>query len=368
MENENSWLMPDDILEEFIRQYIQHQDHEEIVFTWQGGEPTLAGINFYEKVVQFENKHRGHKTIHNDLQTNGVLLNDEWCEFLKKNNFLVGLSIDGPEDINNHHRLTKAGDTVFKQVLNSISLLKKYAVPFNALVTVNRDNAKHPLVVYRYLRDVIQPRLIQFNPCVEVRDFDKKAPPYTFPDELINATTKSTNQEAFRSLVNEWTVEPDDYGSFLCEIFDEWHQNDIGKTFVLNFECAVAQQVGVYGYMCTFGEICGKGLAVEHNGSIYSCDHYVYPEYLLGNIMTRGLKDAILSPRQRRFGFDKKHELPKYCLECKYLYMCYGECPKNRFLKTPSGEDGLNYLCSGLKKFFSHTESRIKNIAKNLSQ
>lgn len=357
--------MSDDVLEEFIRQYIQEQDEEEIVFTWQGGEPTLAGLEFYKKAVAYQRKHRAGKTIQNDLQTNGLLIDDDWCQFLKKHNFLVGLSIDGPEHLHDVYRKTNSGNPSFKLVWDTIGRLKKHDIPFNALVTINNKNAKFPLEVYRFLRDLVQPRLIQFTPCVEIKSFAHTAPPYwSITAPTIGAAAAKPGVP--ESIVHEWSVDPDDYGTFLCDVFDEWYQNDLGKIFVLNFECAVAQQVGIYGYMCTFGEICGKGLVIEHDGSIFSCDHYVYPGYNVGKLFEEGLGKAILSDKQRKFGFDKKYTLPNYCLECAHLTHCYGECPKNRLLRTPIGEPGLNYLCSGLFKYFSHIEPYIRKIANKM--
>ena len=365
LKSSNRWVMADNVLEEFIRQYIQEQDEQEIVFTWQGGEPTLAGLEFYKYVVNLQNKHRAGKIVQNDLQTNGLLIDEEWCRFLKEHNFLVGLSIDGPEYLHDVYRQTNSGNPSFKIVWEAIRRFKKYDIAFNALVTVNNSNAKYPLEVYRFLRDRVRPGLIQFAPCVEIKGFAHKAPPYSSlsAPTIGDASARPGRPE---SIVHDWSVDPDDYGTFLCDVFDEWYNKDIGETFVLNFECAVAQQLGIYGYMCTFGEICGKGLAVEHDGSIYSCDHYVYPEYRLGSLFDLGLGKTILSDEQKKFGFDKKRGLPHYCLECPHLTKCYGECPKNRILRTPIGEPGLNYLCSGLYRYFSYIQPHIAKIASRM--
>jgi uncharacterized protein len=367
LSTENNWRMSDEVLEEFIKQYIQGQDADEIIFSWQGGEPTLCGLDFFKKVAVFEQKYMGGKTVHNDLQTNGTLLNDEWCEFLREHNFLVGLSIDGPQELHDMHRKTKGGKPTFDKVWNAVELLKKHDVPFNALVTLNYDNTKQPLEVYRFIRDQVQPRAIQFNACVEARTFKEVAPPYWDSIEFPTLGDEAAKPRTPNSVVFDWSVDPDDYGTFLCEVFDEWYANDVGKTFVYNFECAIAQQMGIYGYMCVFGEICGKGIAVEHDGGIYSCDHFVYPKYRLGNIRERKLSAAVFSQQQKKFGFDKKYGLPQYCRDCEHLTMCHGECPKNRFIRTPEGEPGLNYLCSGLKKYFTHIEPVTRKMSEQAS-
>jgi len=355
--------MSDEVLAEFIRQYIQEQTSTEIIFSWQGGEPTLCGLDFFRKIVALERKYMGGKTIQNDLQTNGTLLNDEWCLFLKEHNFLVGLSIDGPRELHDRHRVTKGGKSSFDRVMHAVELLHKYDIPFNVLVTLNYDNTKHPLEVYRFIRDEVQPRAIQLNACVEAKTFKEVAPPYWDSIEFPTLGDAAARPGTPNSIVYDWSVDPDDYGTFLCTVFDEWYQNDIGRTFVYNFECAIAQQMGIYGYMCVFGEICGKGIAIEHDGELYSCDHYVYPGFNLGNIRERKLSAAVFSQQQKKFGYDKKYGLPQYCRDCEHLILCHGECPKNRFLRTPIGESGLNYLCSGLKKYFTYIKPYIKQLA-----
>jgi uncharacterized protein len=355
--------MSDEILEEFIKQYIREQTSDEIIFSWQGGEPTLCGLDFFRKVVALERKYMAGKIIHNDLQTNGTLLDDEWCVFLKEHNFLVGLSIDGPRELHDRHRVTKGRNPTFDRVMRAVGLLKKHDVPFNALVTLNYDNTKHPLDVYRFIRNEVQPRAIQFNACVEAKTFKEVAPPYWDSIEYPTLGAEAARPGTPNSVVFDWSVDPDDYGTFLCKVFDEWYQNDIGRTFIYNFECAIAQQMGIYGYMCVFGEICGKGVAIEHDGEIYSCDHFVYPQYHLGNIKERKLGAAVFSQQQKKFGFDKKYGLPQYCRDCEHLILCHGECPKNRFIRTPSGEPGLNYLCSGLKRYFLHIAPYVKQLA-----
>ena len=367
LETSNKWHMSDEVLEQFIKQYIQGQNYDEIIFSWQGGEPTLCGLDFFRKVVAIEKKYcPPGKKIGNDLQTNGTLLNDEWCQFLRKNYFLVGLSIDGPRKLHDKYRVDKAGNSTFDKVFNAAKLLKKHDVSFNTLTTVNRDNAKYPLEVYRFLRDEIGPRAIQFNPVVEVKVFETTAPPFwgSFsPPEIGNPLAQPGNEY---SIVTDWSVNSDDYGDFLIAIFDEWYENDYGKTFVYNFECAVSQWMGIDGVMCAFASFCGKGLAIEHDGSIYSCDHFVYPEYLLGNIQQENLADMAFSNNQKKFGFSKAQTLPQYCQKCEFLFACNGECPKNRILSTPDGEQGLNYLCSGLKKYFSHIKPYVEKIVEQV--
>jgi uncharacterized protein len=367
LESSNKWRMSDDILEQFIKQYIQGQNYPEIIFSWQGGEPTLLGLEFFERVVALERKYYPDgKQIQNDLQTNGVLLDDRWCEFLGRNGFLVGLSIDGPKHLHNKHRVDKAGDPTFDKVYNAARLLKKHGVPFNTLTTVNRDNAKQPLDVYRFLRDEIHPHAIQFNPCVEVQVFETTAPPFWGSVEFPKIGHPMARPGSDYSIVTDWSVDADDYGDFLCAVFDEWYAKDYGKTFVYNIECAISQWMGIYGVMCVFGPICGKGLAIEHDGSIYSCDHFVYPEYRLGSIKDEKLADMVFSKKQMKFGFSKGETLPQYCQTCEFLFACHGECPKNRILLAPDGQPGLNYLCNGLKKYFSHIKPHVENIVERI--
>lgn len=369
LSTKNNWRMSDEVLEEFIKQYIQGQTCDEIIFSWQGGEPTLLGLDFFKKVIELEKKYASGKQIENDLQTNGILLDEEWCRFLKENNFLVGLSVDGPKDLHDKHRFDKAGLPTFDKVFAAAQLLKKHAVPFNALVTINRDNAKEPLKVYRFLRDEIAPRAIQFAPCVEPKVFSKEAWPYwdvlKYPELGDSAARPGTPD----SVVTDWSVDPDDYGSFLNQIFDQWYKFDYGKTFVYNFEYSLALWMGIKdGGGCTVAPICGKGLAIEHDGNVYSCDHLVYEKHKLGNIKDKALVDMALSPKQEKFGMEKNRLLTQYCRECEFLSVCNGECPKNRFIKTPIGEPGLNYLCSGLKKYFSHIKPYMRNMASQIKQ
>ena len=361
--------MSDEVLEEFIKQYIQEQNSEEIIFSWQGGEPTLAGLDFFKKIVSLEKKYSQGKRIENDLQTNGVLLNAEWCSFLKENNFLVGLSIDGPREIHDQYRYDKSGNSTFDKVFNAAELLKKYGVPFNSLCTVNRENAKHPLEVYRFLRDELASRAIQFAPCVEPKVFTKTAPPYKDSFTYPKAGSLEAKPGNENSVVTDWSVDADDYGEFLCDIFDEWYANDIGQTFIYNFEYTLSLWLGrAHGVGCRVAPFCGKGLAIEHDGSVYSCDHFVYPEYKLGEIKNSSLSEMAFSEKQRSFGYDKRAGLPAVCLACAYTQVCNGECPKNRFLCAPNGQVGLNYLCSGLIKYFRHITPAMNKMAEEIKK
>jgi uncharacterized protein len=355
--NEN-FRMTDETLEEYIRQYISMQNVPEVSFAWQGGEPTLMGVNFFRKVVELQKKHAGGKNISNALQTNGTLLNDEWCEFLAANQFLVGLSIDGPAKLHDSYRVTKKGDGSYEKVLGGLRLLKKHGVEFNTLTVVNKVNSKKPLEVYRFLRD-IGSGFIQFIPLAE-RLADAEATKLG----LDLATPPRVDEEgSVRLPVTEWSVEPRQYGEFLCTIFDDWVKHDVGRTFVQIFDVTLGNWMGMGGGLCVFSETCGTAMAMEHNGDVYSCDHYVYPRYKLGNVLNASLGEMVNSEFQKQFGLDKKSTLPKYCRECEVKHLCHGECPKHRFLRTPDGEPGLNYLCAAYKRFFNHSAPAMRHMA-----
>jgi uncharacterized protein len=364
LERGESWRMSDEVLEEFIRQYIEGHNHREIIFSWQGGEPTLLGLDFFRKVVALEQKYAPPGvSIENDLQTNGTLLDEEWCRFLKDHGFLVGLSIDGPRGLHDHYRKQPDGKGSFDRAFRASKLLRKHEVPFATLSCVNRLTAKHPLKVYRFLRDKVGSRRMQFIPIVEPRVFDRCAPQHWPAEAMPFLGDPRARPGQPDSIVHDWCVDPDDYGTFLIRMFDEWVRRDLGKVYVHFFDCAVEQMMGRVAPLCIFGPICGKGLAVEHDGSVYSCDHYVYPEYRLGSIMETPLVEMALSKRQEQFGYSKDTSLPGRCRECRFLWMCAGECPKNRFLVTQQGEPGLNYLCTGLRRYFEHIEPYVKAIA-----
>ncbi len=349
--------MPDDVLESYIRQYIQQQDAPEIGFAWQGGEPTMLGVDYFRTIVELQAKHAGGKRITNAIQTNGTLLDDEWCAFLKQHDFLVGLSIDGPRALHDAYRVDKRQKPTFDLVMRGLKLLKKHAVTFNTLTVVNRKNSQHPLEVYRFLKETGS-GFIQFIPLVERRRDDTAR---TLGLDL--ATPPEPGAPAPESPVTSWSVEAETYGEFLTTIFDEWVKKDVGAVFVQLFDVALGNWMGMGGSLCVFSETCGRALALEHNGDLYSCDHYVYPQYKLGNLMNQSLGDMVDSAQQRKFGQDKKDSLPRYCRECPVRFACHGECPKHRFIKTPDGEPGLNYLCAAYKRFFTHIDAPMKLMA-----
>ncbi len=352
---ETQWTMPADVLESFIRQEMEAQKSPAVSFAWQGGEPTLAGIDFFARAVELQKKYAGTKTFENVIQTNGVLLDDAWCAFLAKNNFLVGISIDGPQEIHDRYRRNKAGRGSFDQVMRGIGLLKKHKVEFNTLTVVHRQNALYPLDVYRFLKN-IGSRFMQFIPIVE----RSSAAPSGEGLQLAHPHFRSGAN------VTGWSVDPLQYGTFLCSVFDEWVRHDVGSIFVQLFDVALESWLGLQPGLCVFRETCGDALVLEHNGDCYSCDHYVYPEYKLGNIADQSLPAMASSDRQMKFGDDKRDALPGYCLTCPVRFACNGECPKHRFAKTPDGEDGLNYLCPGYKKFFHHIAYPMQFMAEEL--
>ncbi|MEZ2354374.1 anaerobic sulfatase maturase [Caballeronia sp. RCC_10] len=355
--------MAPSMLERYIAQYIEAQNGEKIIFSWQGGEPTMLGLDFFRDIVALEKKHRPPgKRIENDLQTNATLLTDEWCEFLRDDGFLVGVSIDGPRGLHDAYRLDRKGQSTFDDVMRGIGLLKKHGVKFNTLTVVNRQNAKQPIDVYRFLRDEVGSAYMQFIPCVEAKDFRTVAPQHWPADAMPRLGAPAAHPGHADSVVTDWSVDPDDWGYFLSRTFDEWYRKDLGRVLVNLFETAVAQSMGMPSQICITAEFCGKALAIEHDGTVYSCDHYVYPEFELGNIETDHLGAMAFSERQQTFGYGKRDNLPKYCRECPYLSLCWGECPKNRLLRTPDGEPGLNYLCSGIKTFHRHVGPRLREI------
>jgi uncharacterized protein len=369
LSSDSKFRISDEILETHIRQYIEGQRGDEVVFSWQGGEPTLMGVSFFEKVVALERKYqRPNQRVENDLQTNGTLLNDDWCAFLRENNFLVGLSIDGPQELHDRFRVDKGGQPTFKKVFVAAQLLQKHGVPFNTLTVVNRINAKKPLDVYRFLSRELRPRQLQFIPCVEPEVFQKIAPQKWELAALPIQGSPAAHPGNPDSVVTDWSVDPDDWGYFLCKVWDDWYRRDSGKVHVNLFETAVAQWMGMDSQLCIHHEFCGKGVALEHDGNLYSCDHYVDPEYRLGNILETSSSRMVFSEAQRKFGLDKFNSLPTQCRQCKYLFACNGECPKNRLIRAGDGEPGLNYLCSGLQKFWSHIDNDAKDICRRLAR
>lgn len=360
----NKWKMNDDCLESYIRQYIDAQPAgtREVTFAWQGGEPTLMGLPFFERCVEIQKKsaRRGMK-ITNTLQTNGILLDDDWCRFLLKHGFLIGLSIDGPAELHDAYRVDHQGNGSHAAVIAAMRKLKKFGVDFNALVVVNRMNGDHGARIYRYLRDT-GCRFMQFIPIVERSGVGRHAE---------TSATHARSDVAFASAadaVSSRSVLPEQFGKFLCSVFDEWICSDVGRVFVQIFDQALSAWVGVEPSLCVFRQTCGRALAMEHNGDVYSCDHFVEPDYLLGNLNVVSLEDLVNSGRQQEFGDAKRNSLPQYCVECEVLHACNGECPKNRFLMTPDGTPGLNYLCAGYRTFFNHIDEPMKQMAALVKQ
>jgi uncharacterized protein len=336
--------MSDEMLETYIGSLIEMHRSPQVTVAWQGGEPTLMGVDHYRRAMEIEERHRRpDMTFLNTIQTNGTLLDDEWCEFLAANSFLVGISLDGPQPLHDAFRVTKRGRGTFEEVMKGIRLLQKHGVEYNVLTTVNRVNGDHPLEVYRFLRDDVEATWMQFIPVVER------------VDALGNPADLRGHYASERSVL------ADQFGTFLIEIFDEWVRNDVGEVFVQTFEAAARNWAGLeQSGMCVFNETCGLGLALEHNGDLYSCDHFVDTEYLLGNIAESSIGDLVASEQQYEFGRAKLDALPRYCIDCDVRFACHGECPKNRFIETPDAEPGLNYLCSGFKAFFHHVDRPMR--------
>jgi len=349
------WAMPDPVLESYISQLITSQDSPVISFAWQGGEPTLLGVDFFRKVVAIQNKYANGKKIENAFQTNGVLLDDRWGEFLAGNQFLIGISIDGFAELHDFYRVDKGRAPTFDRVMRGLRFLKKHQVEFNVLTVVNRQNSQHPLRVYRFLKG-IGAQFMQFIPIVE------RVAKAANPDGLVLISPRDPHTAE----VSEWSVDSRQYGVFLSTIFDEWVRKDVGNYFVQIFDVALESWLGREPSLCVFRPTCGSAMALEHNGDLYSCDHYVYPENKLGNIMEQPLQALVNSAQQRSFGLDKRDSLPRYCRECDVRFACNGECPKHRFISTPDGEPGLNYLCPGYKLFFQHLDPYMKFMANEL--
>jgi uncharacterized protein len=355
----SDWRMPDDVLEQYIRQYLGAQRADVVSFAWQGGEPTLLGVDYFRKIVELEKKYADGRRVENALQTNGILLDDEWCEFLAENGFLVGISIDGPRELHDVYRVDKGGHPTFDKVMRGLACLKRRRVQFNTLTVVQRHNARHPLEIYRFLKE-IGSRFMQFIPIVEriAESPGRDGLVFISPASKASsgAASGTSSGSAAKARVSPWSVEPVQYGRFLTAIFDEWVRHDVGRYYVQLFDVALESWLGIPPSLCVFRETCGAAMAIEHNGDLYSCDHYVYPENKLGNIMEHPLATLVNSSQQWQFGQDKRDTLPRYCRECDVRFACNGECPKHRFIRTPDGEDGLNYLCAGYKIFFEHID------------
>ncbi len=339
--------MSDKVLEAYIRQLIESHRTQQVTVAWQGGEPTLMGLEFYQRAIKLQEQYaRPGMVFENTMQTNGTLLDDEWCAFFKENDYLIGISIDGPPHLHDTYRMDKGGGPTFDRVMRGLRLLQKHGVQYNILVAVNRTNADYPLEVYRFLRDQAQTTWIQLIPVVER------------VDDLGHTIYQRGTRISGRS------VRAEQWGRFLIQIFDEWVRHDVGRVYVQTFEAAVRNWLRMpTSGMCVFEETCGLGLALEHNGDLYACDHFVEPDYLLGNIIDTHMLEMVSSGRQRQFGLDKRDSLPRYCRECEVLFACHGECPKNRFMTTPDGEPGLNHLCAGWKAFFHRANEPIQMMA-----
>ena len=334
-------LMSDEMLEQFTREYIEAQTMNQVLFTWHGGEPLLRSIDFYRKALSLQQKYAGGRRIGNVIQTNGTLLTDEWCEFFAQNHWLVGISIDGPQPDHDHYRLTAAGKPSWKKVMQGIKLLKKHGVEWNAMAVVNAYNANHPLEFYRFFKEN-GCQFLQFTPIVErlTRHEDGR--------------TLASLADKDEISLSEASVTPEQWGYFLCAIFDEWVRKDVGKIFVEIFDCTLANWMGISPGICAYSKECGHAGVMEHNGDVYSCDHFVFPEYKLGNIRDHSLIDMLYGEQQQEFSRLKHSSLPRQCKECDMEFACHGECPKNRFMKDKYGDSGLNYLCPGYYHYYQH--------------
>ena len=345
--------MMDEVLEAYTRQYIKATDAPEVVFAWQGGEPTLMGVEFFKKAVALQKQYGNGRRITNTLQTNGILLNDEWCSFLAENSFLVGLSLDGPSKIHDRFRKDRNGKSTFDRTMQALEMMKRHMIEFNVLACINRESAKRPREVYRFFKKN-GIRFIQFIPVVE-RYMDQNDGKDGF------RLTRPDYREDFA--VAPWSVDPHAYGDFLIGVFDEWIRQDVGKVFIMNFEWTLASWMGTPQASCVHAARCGQALILEHNGDVYSCDHYMFPEYRIGNILTDDLAVMVVSEKQRAFGESKEKSLPDTCSHCEMLFACHGGCLKHRFAKSPEGEPGMNYLCPGAKRYFGHVEKTMNTMA-----
>ena len=342
------YRMSDEVLSAFINNYVTSQPTPFVEFVWQGGEPTLLGLDFFERVIELQKPYIKQKTITNSLQTNGTMLTDEWCRFLKRHNFMVGISIDGPKEVHDRYRRDRNGKGTFDLAMRGLRLLQKHKVEYNVLASVARETAKQPLDVYRFLRDQ-GVEFIQFAPVVE-----RMADGQSAKHGLRLAGPASLDKTVLEPGVTPWSVIPGEYGDFLIAVYEEWIRRDVGTVFVMNFEWALNAWIGNPSPVCIHAEQCGRSLVIEHNGDVYACDHCVYPEYRLGNIVKDSLLDMVGKSLQSGFGKTKDTALPGWCRECNVLAACRGGCPKHRFAMTCYGEPGLHYLCEGYKKFFTH--------------
>ena len=358
--------MADELLETYIKQLLESQRGPSVTVGWQGGEPTLMGLDFFKLSVEYAEKYKKPgQNIEYTIQTNGTQLDDDWAAFFKDHNVLVGLSVDGPRELHDAYRVNKGGEGSFDQVMQGWEVLKKHEVDFNILCTVHAANQDHPLEVYKFFRDQLETEFIQFIPIVERSTMEMLPVANEGWAERPGGDRPFYKQSG--ELVTERSVGAEQWGQFLTAIFEEWVRRDVGKVYVQMFDVTLGAHVGEYS-LCIHSPTCGNALAIEHNGDLYSCDHFVEPDYLLGNIKETHMLELVASQKQRQFGQDKMDTLPKYCLECEVRYACHGGCPRNRFIETPDGEAGLNYLCAGYKQFFNHVEPPMKMMASVLRQ
>lgn len=354
--------MRPEVLETYIRQYIESQSGPEVTFLWQGGEPTLLGIDFFRMAVALQKKYAGGKRIANALQTNGTLLDEAWCTFFNEHGFLIGISVDGPRALHDAYRRDKRGQPTFDLVMRGLECLQRNKIPYNTLTVVHRQNSREPQAVYRFLTS-LGSTYLQFIPLVE-----RKASPASRAAGYALEPPLPAGAAAVDPPVTRWSVRAEDYGTFLIDIFDHWVRRDVGRVFVQLFEVALGNHLRLGSTMCVFAETCGQALVIEHNGDIFACDHYVYPAYRLGNVMANPLAELAGSTFQRQFGEAKRDTLPAFCRSCPVRHLCQGECPKHRFVRTPDGEPGLNYLCAGYRRFFQHITPNLELMAECLRQ
>lgn len=341
-QEQKSHVISDQMLEKFIKEYIESQTTPDVLFCWHGGETLMRPISFYRRALELQRRYAGGRRIDNSIQTNATLLTDEWCQFFRENNFLVGVSIDGPQEFHDEYRRTATGKPTFHKVMQGIRLLNKHGVEWNALAVVNDFNAEYPLDFYHFFKE-IGCHYIQFTPIVERKvirnDGLSLAPGMEEGGELI-----------------DFSVTPEQWGNFLCTIFDEWVRNDVGNYYIQIFDATLANWVGVQPGLCTLAKECGHAGVMEFNGDVYSCDHFVYPEHLLGNIQNKTITEMMYGEKQKEFARLKHDCLPQQCRECQWQFACHGECPKNRFTRDKYGNPGLNYLCRGYRQFFEHVK------------
>ncbi len=358
-----NWTMDHETLEIFVRDYIRSQPPGyPVQFVWQGGEPTLLGLDFFEEVVELQRKYGGpDQKVINAFQTNATLIDEKWASFFSENKFLLGVSIDGPKEIHDYYRVDHRGEGSFDRVMDGVEHLREHNVDYNALVCITDISSKDPLPIYNFLRAHFE--FIQFIPVVAKRDFRERAP---FLRDSENPGEQSAKSHT--DPTTDWSVTPQGFGTFLTTIFDTWVKNDVGKVFVQLFDYTLANWLGYPVPLCVLNRTCGKALVMEHNGDIFSCDHFVFPEFRLGNIRETPLADLARGSAQTSFGRDKWERLPGACMDCEYLRLCFGGCPKNRFSCTPDGEGGLNYLCEGYRAFFKHTEKAMRFMAAEITK